>query len=66
VVPDRPDLRQNQAVSQTSDELICSFCTKRQSQVRKMIAGPGVYICDECVQLCCDIIEQELGGTASR
>lgn len=38
----------------------CSFCGKRQSQVKKIIAGPGVYICDECVLLCNDIIDEEL------
>jgi hypothetical protein len=43
------------------DVLHCSFCTKAQTQVRKLIAGPGVYICDDCVRLCADIIEQELG-----
>lgn len=37
----------------------CSFCTKPSSQVAKVIAGPGVYICNECVQLCNDILEQE-------
>lgn len=39
--------------------LRCSFCNKTQIQVRKLIAGPGVYICDECVDLCADIIEEE-------
>jgi hypothetical protein len=63
-VPALRDRGQNRAVNQTADELICSFCQKRQSQVKKMIAGPGVYICDDCVQLCCDIIEGELGGPA--
>ncbi len=40
--------------------LHCSFCTKSMDEVRKLIAGPGVYICDECVQLCAQIIEEEL------
>jgi ATP-dependent Clp protease ATP-binding subunit ClpX len=40
--------------------LKCSFCGKSQKQVRKLIAGPGVYICDECVELCNEIIEEEL------
>ncbi|NMA94212.1 MAG: ATP-dependent Clp protease ATP-binding subunit ClpX, partial [Clostridiales bacterium] len=40
-------------------ELSCSFCGKPQSQVRRLIAGPDVYICDECVELCADILEQE-------
>jgi len=43
-----------------SDFLKCSFCGKSQKQVRKLIAGPGVYICDECVDLCNEIIEEEL------
>jgi ATP-dependent protease Clp ATPase subunit len=38
----------------------CSFCGKRNEQVEKMIAGPGVYICDECIELCNEIIEEEL------
>ncbi|MBI2266426.1 MAG: ATP-dependent Clp protease ATP-binding subunit ClpX [Armatimonadetes bacterium] len=41
-------------------QLKCSFCGKNQDQVRKLIAGPGVYICDECVELCNEIIEEEL------
>src|SRR5487761_2520299 len=41
----------------------CSFCAKTQKQVKKLIAGPGVYICDECIELCNDIIEEELGET---
>ncbi len=40
--------------------LKCSFCGKSQEQVRKLIAGPGVYICDECVELCNDILDEEL------
>jgi ATP-dependent Clp protease ATP-binding subunit ClpX len=43
-----------------SDLLKCSFCGKSQKQVRKLIAGPGVYICDECIDLCNEIIEEEL------
>ena len=43
-----------------SDNIRCSFCNKTQSQVKKMIAGPaGVYICDECVSICSDIVEEE-------
>ncbi len=42
------------------DLLKCSFCGKSQKQVRKLIAGPGVYICDECVELCNEIIAEEL------
>ena len=41
--------------------LKCSFCGKSQKQVKKLIAGPGVYICDECIELCNEIIEEELG-----
>ena len=43
-----------------SELLKCSFCGKSQKQVRKLIAGPGVYICDECIELCNEIIEEEL------
>ena len=39
--------------------LKCSFCGKSQKQVKKLIAGPGVYICDECIDLCNEIIEEE-------
>ena len=42
--------------------LKCSFCGKSQKQVKKLIAGPGVYICDECIDLCNEIIEEELSG----
>jgi len=38
-----------------NDNLFCSFCGKNQSEVRKLIAGPAVYICDECIQLCSEI-----------
>jgi ATP-dependent Clp protease ATP-binding subunit ClpX len=44
--------------------LKCSFCGKSQKQVKKLIAGPGVYICDECIELCNEIIEEELGEAA--
>jgi ATP-dependent Clp protease ATP-binding subunit ClpX len=44
------------------DETVdCSFCGKSQKQVRKMIAGPKVAICDECVDLCVEIMEEEVG-----
>jgi ATP-dependent Clp protease ATP-binding subunit ClpX len=43
-------------------QLKCSFCGKSQDQVRKLVAGPGVYICDECIELCNEIVEEELGG----
>jgi ATP-dependent Clp protease ATP-binding subunit ClpX len=44
----------------TGEQLLCSFCGKTQRQVRKLIAGPGVYICDECIDLCNEIVEEEL------
>ena len=43
----------------SSDNLFCSFCGKNQKEVKKLIAGPAVYICDECIQLCSEIIEEE-------
>ncbi len=43
-------------------QLKCSFCGKLQDQVRKLVAGPGVYICDECIELCTEIVEEELGN----
>jgi len=43
-----------------NDQLLCSFCGKSQRQVKKLIAGPGVYICDECIDLCNEIIDEEL------
>ena len=46
--------------SESSEQLKCSFCGKSQRQVKKLIAGPGVYICDECIDLCNEIIEEEL------
>jgi ATP-dependent Clp protease ATP-binding subunit ClpX len=47
-----------------ADLLKCSFCGKSQKQVKKLIAGPGVYICDECIDLCNEIIEEELTETS--
>lgn len=49
-------------MAKSSRMTLCSFCGKSQSEVRKMIAGPGVYICDACVSVCKTIIERELGG----
>lgn len=49
------------STSKTTPRLRCSFCSKNQDQVRKLIAGPDVYICDECVELCNEIIIEELG-----
>lgn len=48
-------------LGESSDLLKCSFCGKSQKQVVKLIAGPGVYICNECIELCNEIIEEELG-----
>ncbi|MGM8366342.1 ATP-dependent protease ATP-binding subunit ClpX [Virgibacillus sp. W0181] len=47
--------------SEEKGQLKCSFCGKGQEQVRKLVAGPGVYICDECIDLCTEIVEEELG-----
>ena len=44
-------------------QLKCSFCGKTQEQVKKLVAGPGVYICDECIELCNEIVEEELSDT---
>ena len=52
-------------VGDGGDLLKCSFCGKSQKQVKKLIAGPGVYICDECIDLCNEIIEEELTETTS-
>ncbi|MEZ5447405.1 MAG: ClpX C4-type zinc finger protein, partial [Gammaproteobacteria bacterium] len=63
------DNRQNKG---EGDRLLyCSFCGKSQHEVRKLIAGPSVFICDECVELCNDIIREEIqdkatGGLGSR
>jgi len=45
-----------------SEQLLCSFCGKSQRQVKKLIAGPGVYICDECIDLCNEIIDEEFSA----
>ncbi len=49
----------------SSEQLLCSFCGKSQRQVKKLIAGPGVYICDECIDLCNEIIDEEFSPPAS-
>ena len=46
-------------IGESGDLFKCSFCGKSQKQVKKLIAGPGVYICDECIDLCNEIIEEE-------
>ena len=51
-------------MQESADLLKCSFCGKSQKQVKKLIAGPGVYICDECIELCNEIIEEELNTGA--
>src|SRR5919198_948725 len=51
--------------SEGNEQLLCSFCGKSQRQVKKLIAGPGVYICDECIDLCNEIIDEELTGTST-
>src|SRR5919197_1480600 len=48
-----------------NEQLLCSFCGKSQRQVKKLIAGPGVYICDECIDLCNEIIDEELTAPPS-
>ncbi|WP_018024447.1 ATP-dependent Clp protease ATP-binding subunit ClpX [Corynebacterium ulceribovis] len=52
-------------MQESADLLKCSFCGKSQKQVRKLIAGPGVYICDECIELCNEILEEELNPVAT-
>ncbi len=49
----------------SNEQLLCSFCGKSQRQVKKLIAGPGVYICDECIDLCNEIIDEELTAPAA-
>jgi ATP-dependent Clp protease ATP-binding subunit ClpX len=49
----------------SNEQLLCSFCGKSQRQVKKLIAGPGVYICDECIDLCNEIIDEELAAPPS-
>ncbi|MDR0847888.1 MAG: ATP-dependent Clp protease ATP-binding subunit ClpX, partial [Propionibacteriaceae bacterium] len=50
-------------LGESSELLKCSFCGKSQKQVKKLIAGPGVYICDECIDLCNEIIDEELNSS---
>jgi ATP-dependent Clp protease ATP-binding subunit ClpX len=51
--------------TESNEQLLCSFCGKSQRQVKKLIAGPGVYICDECIDLCNEIIDEELATPAT-
>jgi ATP-dependent Clp protease ATP-binding subunit ClpX len=55
----------NARIGETGDLLKCNFCGKTQKQVKKLIAGPGVYICDECIELCNEIIVEELAETSA-
>ncbi len=48
----------------TAPVLTCSFCNKSATQVKKLIAGPGVFICDECIGLCNEILDEEVGGAS--
>jgi len=52
--------------SDSKGTLYCSFCGKSQHEVRKLIAGPTVFICDECVELCKDIIQEEKKSAAGK
>ncbi len=51
--------------SDSNEHLLCSFCGKSQRQVKKLIAGPGVYICDECIDLCNEIVDEEVSTAPS-
>ena len=56
----RPSRHRCPSHPRSNEQLLCSFCGKSQRQVKKLIAGPGVYICDECIDLCNEIIDEEL------
>ncbi len=53
-------------MARASNLTMCSFCGKSHSEVKKLIAGPGVYICNECIDVCANILEKELGGVAGK
>jgi ATP-dependent Clp protease ATP-binding subunit ClpX len=53
-------------MARASNLTMCSFCGKSHSEVKKLIAGPGVYICNECIEVCANILEKELGGTPTK
>ncbi|MDH5613503.1 MAG: ATP-dependent Clp protease ATP-binding subunit ClpX, partial [Gammaproteobacteria bacterium] len=56
----------DKTTSDDNDKLLyCSFCGKSQHEVRKLIAGPSVFVCDECVELCNDIIREEVNDKSS-
>ena len=52
-------------IGESADLFKCSFCGKSQKQVQQLIAGPGVYICDECVELCNEIIEERMAESSA-
>ena len=53
-------------IDKNNSTLYCSFCGKSQHEVKKLIAGPTVFICDECVELCMDIIKEEHKQNSSK
>ena len=52
--------KQSDSSKDTEKALYCSFCGKSQQEVKKLIAGPSVFICDECIELCTDIVKDEV------
>jgi len=58
--------RKTEGYSKGQEMLFCSFCGKTQSEVKKLVAGPTAYICDECIELCRCIVEEESGGTVGQ
>jgi ATP-dependent Clp protease ATP-binding subunit ClpX len=58
--------RKTEGYSKGQEMLFCSFCGKTQSEVKKLVAGPTAYICDECIELCRNIVEEENGGTGGQ
>src|SRR6476469_6012980 len=59
-LPRRDEEEHMARIGESADLFKCSFCGKSQKQVQQLIAGPGVYICDECVELCNEIIEERM------
>ena len=53
-------------MARASNLTMCSFCGKSHSEVKKLIAGPGVYICNECIDVCSNILEKELGTAPAK
>jgi ATP-dependent Clp protease ATP-binding subunit ClpX len=53
-------------MARASNLTMCSFCGKSHSEVKKLIAGPGVYICNECVEVCSNILDKELAESAGK